>query len=421
MAKKVTVDSSSGYWGTNAKEIITVISKKSATINANGGNDSIIVNNGNDHQIYAGKGKDTITVKKGNRIRISGEKGNDIINIKKGNNHVIHGDTSTWDDGDNSPSSGNDKITLFAGKGHKVYGGKGADKIYVRKGAGFSVIYGNEGNDTITVYKGAKAGKKNNTPKIYGGKGNDRITVTNEKYYTIYGDAGNDTIKVTGGEHYRIESGYYSADKNKKDVITVNNVKHFDVENPSKGSVTITGCSNGSVDAGENTTVKVKNSSSVKIAGGKIFINEGCKNVTITSGDSEFLDKNTTDEQVTIKSGNGTARLGGGTDALTIDFKDATKIGNWEISAENLTNNRLTVLNASSTDFKIERKIDTHGLGILVDADCWIMKNNKTGATITLSGWNQSAEKTFGIFFGNDKMLVYGEPAKDKTWMVKYS
>ena len=425
MAKNITVDDI--YRGTKANEIITVVGKERVAVYGEGGNDSITVKKGKSHYIYGGAGKDTITIneKSGNEIHISGDKGNDIINVKKGNNHVIFGDTrgDIYDDfsceyGDNGPVSGNDTITLWTGKGHKVYGGKGADKIIVKKGVGFYEIYGNEGNDTITVDKGAKAGTENHKAEIDGGKGDDRIAVTKGKYYSIYGGMGNDNIQVTGGSYYKIIGGYYSADKNKEDVITVRNVKYFEIGNPSKGSVTITGCSDGSIDAGANTKVTVNNSSSVAIDGGKTIMINGGDKISI-EGDTIINGRLwEIDEKLTIKSGSGSAKLGGGTGDVTIDFKKAKKIGDWEISASDLKNNRLTVLNAGIEEFNIERKTETWGLLNYVDSDCWVMKHNTTGATIKLTGWSDMADRTFEIYFKKDNTLAYGTPATD-WWEAK--
>ena len=426
MAKKITVDDF--YRGTKANEIITVVGKVRVAVYGEGGNDSITVKKGSSHYIYGGTGKDIITINSsGNNIFVSGDKSNDIINVKKGNNHVIYGDTrgDIYDDfsceyGDNGPVSGNDTITLWSGKGHKVYGGKGADKIIVKKKTGFYEIYGNEGNDTITVDNGAKA-TESRKAEIDGGKGDDRITVTNGKYYRIYGGLGNDNIKVTGGSYYIIGGHYNSdnnSDNNKEDVITVENVKRFEIRNQSKGSVTITGCSNGSVKAGANTKVTVNNSNSVTIDGGKTININGGKKFTI-SGDTIISGRRfDIDEKLTIKSGSGSAELGGGTSDVTIDFKNAKKIGEWEISASDLKNNRLTVLNAGIEEFNIERKTETWGLLNYVDSDCWVMKHNTAGATIKLTGWSDVAEKTFEIYFKKDNTLVYGAPATD-WWKAK--
>lgn len=370
---------------------------------------------------YGTNSKDTVTVTAKKNVTVIGNKGNDIITVKKGNNHTIYGDGETKSESSyyNSSYTGKDTITLTGGKGHSVYAGKSADKIYVKKGAGFSYIDGMAGNDIITVYQGAKAGTKSDYSMISGGSGKDTITVTNTKakYYKIYGDDGNDTIKVTGGSYYKIQDGNWNgSDKN---TISLKSVNHFEVSNSSKGSITVTKGKNGSVYAGENTAVKVYNSNSLEITGGKIDIKTGTKAQKFTiSGETSASRTCNTNESLTIRAGYGTANLREGTDTVTIDFKNPKQIGNWDISAAALTNNRMTVLNAASSDFTFERKTDSHGLGILVDADCWII-THKSGARIILSGWSQDVEKTFDIYFKKDNMIASSEPAQDQMWQVK--
>ena len=351
---------------------------------------------------YGTNGNDTITfLSKTKYVKVEGGKGNDIINVK-GNYHKILGDNK----GESyyySTYSGKDTITLVSGKGHYVWGNKGNDKIYVKKGAGFDVLCGCEGHDTITVYKGARAGKKNDYADIDGGKGNDKISVTNGKYYDIDGAEGHDTITVTGGSYYKIY------DKNGRNKITVKKAENFEVHNYSKGSsITIAGGKNGHIIT-EDTTVTINSGTGHQVTAerGKVEIKGG---TNLTVSDSDWR---STNETIEIKGGSGTVTLedGGKKDAVTIDFANGkNKVGNWEISADCLANNRLTVLGASSKEFEVTRFYDSFGPSLML-TDCWIMKNIKTGATITLEGWDSGWTTTFDIYFAKDNITKTSKPA----------
>ena len=353
---------------------------------------------------YGTNGNDTITfLSKTKYVKVEGGKGNDIINVK-GNYHKILGDNK----GESyyySTYSGKDTITLVSGKGHYVWGNKGNDKIYVKKGAGFDFICGCEGNDTITVYKGAKPGKKSDYANIDGGKGNDKITVTNGKYYDIDGAEGHDTITVTGGSYYKIY------DKGGKNKITVNKAENFEVHNYSKGSrITITGGKNGSVVA-ENTAVTVNSGTGheVYVERGKVEINGGKKLIV---SDSSWKSTNDT---VLINGGSGTVTLGyeddNGTETVKVDFGNGkNKVGNWDISADHLKSNRLTVLGAKSTEFDVTRDFKAAGPSLML-YDRWVMTNKNTGATITLDGWYSNWAKTFDIYFAKDNVTLSSKPA----------
>ena len=400
MATKKLTKAGDIYYGTPTADKITVSGSGNNRVYADSGKDKITVTRGNYHTIYGDESNDTITVKKGNHNELYGNKGNDSITVK-GNYHTIYGD----DTNDYSNYKGNDTITLAGGTGHKVWAGKGNDKIYVKKGAGFECLLGGAGNDTITVYKGAKAGKKSDHASIDGDEGNNKITVTNGKYYDIESGEGNDTIKINGGSYYEItDTG------GKKNSISVTNANNFKIYTyaESKGTITISGGKKGSIGTSK-TTVTVNSGSSHMVSGegSKIIINGG-KNLSIIDSDWEK-----TNEKVTINGGNGTVTMGDkGTETVTVDFGNGkNKVGNWDISANYLSNNRLTVLGASSTEFDFKRDFKTMGSSQLL-YDRWIITKKSTGATITLDGWYSNWTKTFDIYFKKDNVTVSGVPAK---------
>ena len=349
-------------------------------------------------------GKDTITVTAKQMASVYGEGGNDKITVKRGKAHRIEG------------GNGKDTIIIAGGTGHWVYGGEGNDTITAKKGSGFYVLSGLRGKNTIIVQEGAKPGTASSYSSIYGGTGNDSIKVTNKKgkYYSIDGGEGNDTITVKNGSYYEIDG-----DRG-KDIIKITNVKHFAVNQHNiggKDQITVTGGSNGYIYVTDKGTATINSGSSHTVSGSSIgdnlnstIIINGGKKLTIEDSPPEFGKSN---EAITVNGGAGKMNLETGTDTITFDFKNKTKIGNWNISVSKLKNNRLTVLNARSKEFTIERKVDRYGLGnayIIAGSDRWIMTHKTTGKSAVLSGWGENDAKTFDIYFKKDNKLVSSVP-----------
>lgn len=141
------------FTGTNGDD--TIEGEGNNTINALGGNDSIVGGGGN-NLINGGDGNDTIV----------GNGDNDTINAGTGNDTVIGG-------------AGNNTLD----------GGSGDDSIV--GGDGFNTILGGAGNDTII------AGP--NGDSINGGPGNDSI-IGGDGDDTIISGGGDDTIIGSGGD-----------------------------------------------------------------------------------------------------------------------------------------------------------------------------------------------------------------------------
>ncbi len=333
-----------------------------------------------------------------------GTNGKDIITITAKKSARVYG------------MGGNDTITVAKGTDHWVYGYDGNDTITAKKGSGFYVLSGNNGKDKITVQDGAKPGASSDYSGIAGCAGNDTITVTNKKgrYYRIEGDEGNDKITVNYGRDYEINGG------SGNDTIKITGVKNFAVNQSSFGSfdkdtITVTGGSNGFIYVTDKSKVTINSGTGHTVEGSDIgtinsstiIINGGKK---LTVRDSEW---GATKEAVTVNGGSGTMKLEKGTDTISFDFKDKKSVGNWNITVRKLTKNRITVLNAASSNFTFKRKVETYGLGYVVpDSDRWVMTNKTTGKSIILAGWGENDAKTFDIYFAKDNKLVSSVPNK---------
>jgi hypothetical protein len=127
MAKKTVNKVGQKYTGTPKADVITVTSKKNATVSGAKGNDKITVKKGSGHKIYGAAGKDTIIIKAATGSKIYGDDAKGKI-------------------------AGSDKITISGGKNNTIDGGKGADTITVNGGSG-TIIYGGKGNDVFVIGK----------------------------------------------------------------------------------------------------------------------------------------------------------------------------------------------------------------------------------------------------------------------------
>ena len=137
----------------------------------------------------------------------------------------------------------------------------------------------------------------------------------------------------------------------------------------------------------------------------------GGKNIKVTDHSTY-----TTNDNVTIAGGNGNVNMKMGTDTVTLDFKKAKNIGNWDVSVNNLKDNRLVVTNAKYADFTFERNYFSNEIDVdlveqlgYVPLKSIVMTNTVTGAQITLSGWNNTlTSKPFDIYFKQDNITETG-------------
>ncbi|MDJ0576346.1 MAG: CRTAC homolog protein, partial [Xenococcaceae cyanobacterium MO_234.B1] len=145
---------------------------KDDTINALGGNDSVIGGEGAD-SLNGGAGHDTVAGEAGNDT-VVGEAGNDILTGGIGNDLLNGGK------GDDTLEGGNGNDQLNGGEGFDSLVG-GANNDTIDGGAGDDLVEATEGNNMVTGGAG--------NDSLYGGTGADNIS----------GDGDNDLIEGKGG------------------------------------------------------------------------------------------------------------------------------------------------------------------------------------------------------------------------------
>lgn len=329
-------------YGGKDNDRITV-SGGSNLINADAGNDTIIINGGTNRPkreisydasqkkvgkfyaggIFAGAGSDTITVNKGNNY-ISAGIGDDVINVNGGNSEPSY-------------KYGKNKDTEFLGG---VFGGNGNDTITV-KNVSNSLISGGVGN---FVQKGETFGKD----------GNNEISVTGGSMNSIDGGNGDDIITVNGGSNSWITGG------GGKDTITVNNATNDIISGSENATVTVTGGSQNKINTSDNVKLYVKSGTGHVITdegdNGKSYIEiTQANNVTLnyrgdywnngtgnsSSHTSEFAIKGGNGHKINLAdSGAKVSITGGSNHTLSFCFKD--DLGNYDYGMDNTVNVKWT-------------------------------------------------------------------------------
>ena len=177
--------------GTNNADVIC-INADSVTVNALGGNDTI-VDNGNNNTIYMGDGNDVFVPGNGNGGTVDAGAGDDTVTGTPGADEITGGegdDTLIGGASDDTISGGNgndrlegdagaDTISGDAGTDN-LDGGDGTDSL--NGGAGDDTLIGGAANDNLNGGDGAD--------NLEGDAGNDNI----------FGEAGTDTLQGNAGD-----------------------------------------------------------------------------------------------------------------------------------------------------------------------------------------------------------------------------
>ena len=156
----------------------------------------------------------------------------------------------------------------------------------------------------------------------------------------------------------------------------------------------------------------------VEISGGKniTFIGSGgtydgkeygADTVIISGGTGLDISTNDCADTITISGGTGKVDTGSGKDKVTFNWTN--NVGDYFIAADKLLDDRIVINNAKSTDFTVSRDYSYWGLGY-VDHDYLIFTNKSSGVAITLAGWSENDATTYGVYFSEDKKIVYSKP-----------
>lgn len=412
-------DDSSTDTKVKGNDTITINGGSYAWVNGCAGNDRITVNGGTQGKLYGDAGNDIIKVHTGVFEAFGGTGNDTIIFDKKAESGTNYEAVNTLINGD----AGKDTIKVSSGKNFfGIDGGEDKDTIEITGGKRHK-IYGGTGNDTITLknckhydstytnYDGSKSISRYKT-EVYGGAGHDTITVSGGSYNKVFGDyayssygnaEGNDTFYVKSGTGHEIFTGWGN------DKVFVSGGKNIFIKNGINENHLYTNndglCGNDRIEISGGTNVTFIGSQGT--SGGK---NYGSETIIITGGKGLDINTHTTGtdaDTVTISGGTGKVDVGKGSNKVTINWTE--DVGNYFITAGDLLKDRVVVNNAKSTDFKVSRDYSYWGLGY-VDHDYLIFTHKKTGVTITLAGWSEYDETTYGMYFSKDKKIVFSKP-----------
>lgn len=136
--------------------------KKTSTISALSGNDTIVVSAGTAHKVSAGAGNDAIKVSAGTESVLSGGAGKDKFTISGGSENKFYG------------NDGNDTIIVSKGTKCVVSGGAGSDIIEVKSGS-HNKYHGGNNSDTFIIKGGTN-------DVYYAGDGNNRFEIVSSSF-----------------------------------------------------------------------------------------------------------------------------------------------------------------------------------------------------------------------------------------------
>ena len=200
-------------------DTVSLNNSTSDTVNAGGGNNSIIASGGDHHSIIAAGGNDSISLTNNTSDTIDAGDGNNNLTIAGYHNDVVSGtgdDHITVSGSDNTVNAGDGaNVLTVSGGSNSIVSGSGADVITV-SGTN-NTVHAGDGNDNITIsgtdnHIYGEAGDDNIVQTINGnnyidgGSGADHITVPNGNHWLVDGNDGNDTITV-GNKNSSIYGG----------------------------------------------------------------------------------------------------------------------------------------------------------------------------------------------------------------------
>ena len=136
--------------------------KKTSTISALSGNDTIVVSAGTAHKVSAGAGNDVIKVSAGTKSVLSGGDGKDKFTVSGGSENKFYG------------NDGNDTIIVSKGTKCVVSGGAGSDIIEVKSGS-HNKYHGGDNSDTFIIKGGTN-------DVYYAGNGNNRFEIVSSSF-----------------------------------------------------------------------------------------------------------------------------------------------------------------------------------------------------------------------------------------------
>lgn len=181
-----------------------LIAESHSILNAGGGNDTIIADNGDNGvantTIHGGGGNDTITLVGVANSLIEGGPGNDTIQGSADNSNVyggMHNDEINVDGNQSYISGGLGDDTIIANGGYSTFHGDRGDDLIDARNMWASSAYGGRGDDLIIL--GPQPDSVPNS--AYGGAGDDTLrahTIHSREFgtNTLYGGAGADRFEI---------------------------------------------------------------------------------------------------------------------------------------------------------------------------------------------------------------------------------
>lgn len=341
---KSTLNVNSSIDGTEGAETITS-SDYAATVDAKGGNDTIILKGAVKNSVNAGTGDNVISISAdSSKNSILGSEGNDTVKLYGFQNNISLG-------------GGDNAVTLYSSaKNNTLYGGTGNDSVYFYDGTQANLASLGAGNNYVTVNGGA-------AESIIGGSGNDNFYLNNSRSNNISLNGGDNTVSIFGGDNNSIIGGagnnlyFFGGDS----VGGTNHIKNFDA---AKDTLKISDALYTAADTVENGNLQLSlnkdslstnavihgvssgvlnilvgdsnnNRAQYKIGEGLkgVELNNTAAGVSVNGGPFDDIISNSADS-VTIDSGDGSNTISSHADNVVIYRNAADSL---DVTGENIT------------------------------------------------------------------------------------
>jgi len=411
---------------TTASDDADCIEETGVTIYAGAGNDTINVNDGNNHYIFGGSGNDTINIYNGSGHAIYGGSGNDSFNIwwKSGMEITVNQQDASAKDNDkltiyDVPSSdfnlcfennnlilknlnggqinlaninvagfsqlyfaedGKNYMLITSGSKAKLYGrSDSGDEVYIM-GASKHTVYTYDGNDIIHVSGGS-------SHTIKAGNDNDRIILSGGSSIKAYGESGEDYLEICGGSNQTISGG------NESDQLYINDgYSHKAYGDNGEDYLEVNVGSNHQVYGGNDNDIIVINTQGEKItAKGE----NGNDRIFVNAGTNHYISGGNGDDYIEVKSNGNRVYGDNNDDTILIEASNNTIDSGKNNDTITLVSGAYNNIKTSDGDDKVE----------LFGGSNNIIDTGKHNDTVTLNDGSYNTIKTAD---GNDTVNING-------------
>jgi Ca2+-binding RTX toxin-like protein len=356
-----------------------------------GADDMMVSGTATNITLYGGDGAEDVLITGGTNIQVNGNTGDDEILVSGGANVVVRG----LEDRDTIVATGGTGVTLYGGDGNDellamasdgsvtLVGGDGSDRLVANPDIAVT-LYGGDSDETVVAPQ-----PDGNNIVLVGNEGTDTLIVQGGTNITLYGGDSDDTVIVDNGSTIAADGG--------------NGDDTFAVKSAGAGVTLFGGDGEDEfyLSGGTNSIVHGNDDNdSITVTGGTGWYYGDAGNDTLVGGSSiaVTLYGGTGDERIFSAAGAFGVNLYGGDG----DDELSAGAGGCNVLVGNEGNDKLTVVSADN--------ITLYGLG--GDDQFFVIDGSNITALGDLSIYDLEGNDTFAIS-GGSNVNVFGERGSD--------